>query len=138
MNFTPRSAEEARRVSFRGPIPPGLYTSTIIAATDTFSRRNTPMIAVQHLVQLPDGERELRDWLVDAEATAEKTRSAIEAIDALDRVEHGEAINASDFAGRTVQILVGLEKRRGQPDRNFVQLYRAVPSAVVTPIRSAG
>jgi hypothetical protein len=87
---------------------------------------------------LPDGsQRELRDWLVDAEATAEKVYSAIQAVECLDRLERGEAITASDFAGKTVQILVGIQKRRGQPDRNEVQLYRAVPSAVVTPIRSA-
>jgi hypothetical protein len=140
VKFTPRSEEEARRVSSHGPIKPGWYTSIIKEAVDTFSRRNNPMIEAHHLVQLPDGsQRELRDWLVDAEATAEKVRSALLAIDALDRVERGEAINASDFAGRTVQILVGIEKRgRGQPDRNFIQLYRAVPSAIVTPIRSAG
>src|SRR5215469_580921 len=142
VNFTKRSLEEAQRVqvSAREPIkPPGWYTSIIKAAIDTFSRRNNPMIELHHLVQLPDGsQRELRDWVVDAEATAEKTYSAIEAIECLDRMERGEATTGADFAGRTVQIPVGIEKRRGQPDRNEVQLYRAVPSAVVTPLRSAG
>jgi hypothetical protein len=142
VKFTNRSLEEARRVqvSTREPIkPPGWYTSTCVAALDTFSRRNNPMIEIHHLVQLPDGsQRELRDWLVDAEATAEKVRSAIESVECLDRMERGEAITGADFAGKTVQILVGIEKRgRGQPDKNEVQLYRAVPSAVVTPIRSA-
>jgi hypothetical protein len=139
VKFTVRSEDEARRVSSRGPIKPGWYTSIINAGTDTVSRRNNPMITLDHLVQLPDGSaRDLPDWLVDAPAAAEKVRSAFVAIDALDRVERGEAITGSDFAGRTVQILIGIEKRgRGLPDRNYVSLYRAVPSAVVTPIRSA-
>jgi hypothetical protein len=137
VKVTPRSAEEARRVSSRELIKPGWVDSIIGQASDTVSRRNNPMIALRHLVQLPDGsERELPDWLLDAEAVAEKFRAAVVAVDALERYEQGE-ITAEDFAGRSVQILVGIEKRRGQPDRNVVESYRAAPSSVVT-LRSAG
>ena len=137
VKVTPRSEEEARRVSSRELIKPGWVDSIIDEATDTLSRRNNPMIAVRHLVQMPDGsQRELPDWLLDADAVADKFRSAVVSVDALDRYEQGE-ITADDFAGRTVQIRVGIEKRRGQPDRNYVEQYRAAASSVV-PLRSAG
>jgi hypothetical protein len=114
---------------------PGWKTSTIREAVETKSRKQRPMIVLDHLVQLPDGSRDLRDWVVDAREVAEKFRSAVVAVN----VDPGQGkISAADFAGKTVQILVGLEKRRGQPDRNYIQLYRAVASSVVTPLRSAG
>jgi hypothetical protein len=142
VKVTPRSAEQARReqASSRELIKPGWVTSLINEAAEGKSRKGRPMITLYHLVQLPDGERELRDWLVDAPAVAEKFRSAVESVEALDRYEHQHEVTAEDFAGRTVQIRLGIEKGgRGKADRNFVDLYRrAVASAVVTPIRSAG
>jgi hypothetical protein len=123
-------------VSSRELIKPGWVNSTIDQSGETVSRFGNPMIALRHLVQMPDGsERELPDWLVDAPAGAAKLRSAVVAIDALDRYEAGE-ITAEDFAGRSVQIRVGIEKRRGFPDRNYVESYRAA-SASVVPLRSA-
>jgi hypothetical protein len=125
-------------VSSRELIKPGWVDSIIDQATETKSRAGRPMIALRHLVQLPDGsERELPDWLLDAEAVADKFRAAVVAVDALDRYQQGE-ISAEDFAGRKVQILVSVEKRRGQPDRNYVESYRAAPSSSVVSLRSAG
>jgi hypothetical protein len=138
MKVTPRSREEAMRVSSRELIKPGWVTSTIDEAGETRSRFGNPMIALRHLVQIPDGsERELPDWLVNAPAGAAKLRAAVVAVDALDRYENGE-ISAEDFAGRTVQIRVGIEKRRGQPDRNFVETYRPASADVVTLHRAGG
>lgn len=139
MKTTPRSAEEAKRASTRTLLKNGVsYLALIAEAADTESRRGNSMIAMLLLVQLPDGEeRELRDWLVDAPACAEKLRSAVVAVDALQAYENG-SISAEDFAGRTVQIRVGIEKRRGQPDRNYVESYRAASSSVVTLQRAVG
>jgi hypothetical protein len=137
MRVTPRSAEEAKRVSSRELIKPGWVSSIIDQAGETKSRFGNWMIALRHLVQLPDGsQRELPDWLLDVPACAEKLRAAVVAVDALDRYEQGE-ISAEDFAGRTVQIRVGVERRRNQPDRNCVESYRAASSPVVN-FRSAG
>ena len=138
MRVTPRTAEDAKRVSSRELINPGWVDSFIDQADETKSRFGNRMIALRHLVHLPDrSQRELPDWLLDVPACAEKLRSAVVAVDALDRYEQGE-IAAEDFAGRTVQIRVGIDKRRGQPDRNCVLEYRAAASSVVTSLRSAG
>jgi hypothetical protein len=135
MRVTPRTAEEAKRVSSRELIEPGWVDSVIDQAGQTKSRFGNPMIALRHLVQMPDrSQRELPDWLLDVPAVAEKLRSAVVAVDALDRYEQGE-IAAEDFVGRTVQIRVGIERRRGQPDRNCVLEYR---TASVVQLRSAG
>lgn len=137
MKVTPRSQEEARRVSSRELIKPGWRTSTIEEATETLSRGGNPMIALRHLVQLPDGsEQELLDWLLNVPALAAKFRAAVVAVDALNQYEQGE-VTPEAFGGRTVSILVGIEKRgRGQPDRNYVVSYR--PMSSVVSIRSAG
>jgi hypothetical protein len=138
VKVTPRTEEEARRASSRELIKPGWVNSTIDEASETKSRMGRPMLALRHLVPMPDGsERELRDWLLDADAVAEKLRSAVVAVDALEQFERGE-LAAEDFAGRSVQIRVGIEKRRGMPDRNYVESYRAVPSSPVVALRAAG
>jgi hypothetical protein len=87
-------------------------------ATKKESKRGNDMIELLLLVHDADGqERELRDWLVDTGLGAAKLRSAVVAVDALERYQAG-LIEADDFAGRTVQIRVGIEKRgRGLPDR---------------------
>jgi hypothetical protein len=137
MRVTPRTAEEAKRVSSRELIKPGWVTSIIDQAGETKSRFGNWMIALRHLVQMPDrSQRDLPDWLLDVPAVAEKLRSAVVAVDALDRYEQGE-ISAEDFVGHTVQILVGIEKRRGQPDRNCVLQYRAAAAEVVNLHRAA-
>jgi hypothetical protein len=131
VDFTVRSADEARReqAASRETMEPGWKTSTIREAVETDSRKKRRMIVLDHLVQLPDGSvREQRDWVLDAKEVAEKFRSAVVAVN----VDPGQGkISAADFAGKTVQILVGIEKRRGQPNRNVVEMYRAAPSSVV-------
>ena len=139
MKTTPRSEDEAKRASLRTLLKAGVsYIALIAEAVEKKSRRDNDMIELLLLVQLPDGsEQELRDWLVDLPAGAAKLRSAVVAVDALDHFDAG-CIEADDFSGRTVLIRCGIEKRRGQPDRNYVEQYRAVASSVVTSIRSAG
>ena len=139
MKTTPRTEDEAKRASSRTLLKAGVsYTALIAEAVEKLSRGGNPMIELLLLVQLPDGsEQELRDWLVDLPAGAAKLRSAVVAVDALDHFDAG-CIEADDFSGRTVLIRCGIEKRRGQPDRNYVEQYRAVASSVVTSIRSAG
>jgi hypothetical protein len=139
MKITPRSDDEARRASSRELLKAGVsYIALISEAVEKKSRRDNDMIELLLLVQMPDGsERELRDWLVDAPAGAAKLRSAVVAVDALERYQAG-LIEADDFAGRTVSIRCGIEKRRGLPDKNYVESYKAAPSSVVALHRSAG
>jgi hypothetical protein len=48
-------------------------------------------------------------------------------------------ISAADFPGHAVRVKLGVEKRRGYPDRNVIEDYAAAPaSGVVTPLRAAG
>lgn len=96
------------------------------------------MIELLMLVRDADGqERELRDWLVDSGLGAAKLRSAVVAVDALDRYEQGQ-IEAKDFAGRDVLIRVGIEKRRGFPDQNRIEDYRAASASSVVNLRAPG
>lgn len=132
MDVTPRSEEEARRASSRELIKPGWHGAMIVEATEKQSRRGNPMLELLHLVPLPDGsDRELRSYLTDTNLGAELLRSAVVAVDALEAYQNG-SIGGQDFAGRSVQILVGIEKRgRGLPDVNYIQSYRALPAEVV-------
>jgi hypothetical protein len=55
------------------------------------------------------------------------------AVDALEAYENG-SITPDMFVGKDVIVRLGVEKRRGFPDRNFIESYRA--AAPVVPIRS--
>ena len=130
---TPRSAEDAKRVSSRKLIKPGWVDAVISEAVQKESRRGNPMIELLNLVELPDGsERELRAYLTNTDLGAELLRAAVVAIDALDAYSQG-FLTADMFAGKRVQILVGIEKRgRGLPDVNYIVSYRAPPAEIVS------
>lgn len=103
---------------------PGLYDGEFREAVERPSRRGNDMIEVLLAV----GEREFRDYLVDVGAGALKLRHACEAVGA--QYEAGE-IAAADFIGKSVRVRVGVEKRRGWPDRNIIEDYAAADASVV-------
>jgi hypothetical protein len=136
MRTTPRTEDEAKRASSRTLPKPGWYPARITEAAEKQSRRGNPMIELQLLVRDANGDEwEPRDWLTDADLGAEKLRSAVVAVDALERYEAGD-IAAEDFAGRDVQAQIIIEKRRGHPDRMVVNSYR--PASSVVTLRAAG
>ena len=129
MRTTPRTEDEAKRASSRELIKQGWQDSTIKEAVEKTSKNNNPMIELLHGVRMPDGsERDLRDWLVDTDLGAEKLRSAVVAVDALDRYENG-SIGADDFAGRpeVTKRPDFTHKRTNHELRRPCERYRAQP-----------
>jgi len=132
---TPRSETEAVAVSRNALMQSGLYPGEIREAVDKTSQRNREMIELDVAVIDTDGnERIFRDWLVDTPRGAAKLRHACEAAGVIERYEAGEIV-ASDFPGKRCRVRIGIDKKRGYADRNFIEDY-AAPDAVVN-LRSA-
>jgi hypothetical protein len=131
MKTTPRSAEEAAKVSRRALLPAGWHDGRIAEAVEKPSKRGNDMIEITVIVPDADGnERTLRDWLTDSSLGALKLRHAAEAVGALAKYEAGQ-IGQGDLAGHDVRVKVSIEKRRGYPDSNRIEDYAATPGRVV-------
>jgi hypothetical protein len=117
----------------------GWFSATVLEAVEKNDKNGEPMLALL-LAVLHGGEtREFRDWLTTSyDRSASKLRHACDAVGALAKYEAGE-ISQDDFAGRTCQVRLDIEKRRGFADRSVIVDYRrAVEDRVVTPLRAAG
>jgi hypothetical protein len=137
MKLTPRTETEAQRVSHRALLAPGWHDARIETAVETLStKRETPMIELTVLIPDADGTaRSLRDWLTDSSRGALKIRHAAEAVGAISQYDFGE-ISPADFIGHAVRVKIGIEKKRGFPDRNAIEDYAAAAAEVVK-LRSA-
>jgi hypothetical protein len=123
MQVTPRSESDLRKLATSNLLKAAWYDAEIQAAAEGVSSNRNDMIELT--VSVPDGSgagRGLRDWLTDVGRGAIKLRRACEAIGALDRYEAGN-INASDFTGKAVRVKLGIQKKRGYPDRQIVEDY---------------
>jgi hypothetical protein len=138
MRTTPRSESEAQKVSKRTLLKPGWLPARITEAIEKVSKAGNDTIELSVSVEAAQGEeRTFRDWLTDSNMGAAKLRSCCNAVGALDRYEAGE-ISQDDFPGRDVQVKISIEKKRGFPDRNIIEDYRASASASVVNLRAAG
>jgi hypothetical protein len=139
MRVNPKSESEAREASRSVLLKPGWHDARIDDAADKLSKAGNDMIELGVAVAAPDGsERIFRDWLTASDRGALKLRNACIAVGAQSAYEAGE-ISAADFPGHAVRVKLGVEKRRGYPDRNVIEDYAAAPaSGVVTPLRAAG
>lgn len=137
MRTTPRSEDEAKRASSRTLLKPGWHDARITEALEKLSKAGNDTIELTVVIRDAAGlERTLRDWLSDRDRAAAKLRSCCNAVDALDRYKAGE-ISQEDFPGHDVQVKISVEKRRGYPDQNRIDDYRAASSPVVN-LRAAG
>jgi hypothetical protein len=102
----------------------GWFSAKFLESVEKESRRGNPMIEVRLVVFNDEESREFRDWLTGAERGAARLRHACVAVGAVDKYEAGE-IGAADFPGHTCRVQVGVEKRRGYPDRNVIEDYAA-------------
>jgi len=135
---TPRTEADAFKASRRTLLPAGWHDARITEAIEKPSKRGNDMIEIAALVPDGDGgERTLRDWLTDSTLGALKLRHAAEAVGALAKYEAGE-IGQGDFPGHAVQVKLSVEKRRGYPDSNKIEDYRAAAAAGVVHLRQAG
>jgi hypothetical protein len=140
LSKTYESDDEARKASSRGVLKAGRYSAQIREAVEKPDRHGNDMIEFLVAVFDPQGaERLVKDWLTTHDKAAAKVRSCASACNLLDRYEANE-LSQDDFPGHDVQVKITVEKRRGFPDQNRIELYYPAASAsssVVTPLRSA-
>jgi hypothetical protein len=127
---TPRSEAEIKAASPRKVIKPGLHPARITEASERPDKNGDDMIEL--VVDV--GGRLLKDWLSDKWA-AGKLRSCCDAVGAFAAYEAGE-ISPEDLIG-DVQVKIIVEKRRGFPDQNRIEDYRAAAASSVVRLRSA-
>lgn len=131
MRVTSRSEQDAQRVSKRALLRREWYPAQINEAGESVSQKGNDYIALTLVVSAGDGdERTFRDVLTNTPLGAAKLRHACEAVGVLAKYEAGE-ISQDDFPGHDVQVKIGVEKKRGFPDRNVIEDYQAAASAVV-------
>jgi hypothetical protein len=137
MRTTFRTEAEAHSVS-RRKLLSGWHDARITEAIEKPSKRGNDMIELTIMVPDGDGnERTFRDYLTDTALGAVKLRHACEGVGALERFEAGE-IAPEDFVNPgAVRVKLGVEKKRGYPDRNVIEDYAASSAAPVVPLRSA-
>lgn len=135
MRTTPRSETEAIAASRNVLLRVGWYDAEFREAVEKTSQNNNDMIEGNVAVFDADGnERQFRDWLIDTPRSAAKLRHACEAVGVIERYEAGEIV-ASDFPGKRCRVRVGVEKKRGYPDRNVIEDYAASSASPVVALR---
>jgi hypothetical protein len=126
MTFEPKSEKE---IADGRLLPKGEYDFEIIDATEKKSAANNDMIELK--VRVSDGtghSRTLTDYLIPKRP--EKLRNCCAACGFLDKYESG-SLSDDDFPGKRGKLKLGIEKKRGYPDRNVVAAYLvAAPLAV--------
>jgi hypothetical protein len=131
-----RSEAEAVKAASRKLLKSAWYDATISEASEQESRRGNDMMKLTVVVDDGAGEeRTFTDYLTDTAFGGAKLRHCCAARGVLAEFEAG-SIDQSDFPG-PVRVKIGVEKKRGYPDRNVIEDYAAAESGVVT-LRAAG
>jgi hypothetical protein len=139
MRVTPKSEADAVKAARRSLLKPGWHDARITEAIEKLSKAEKDMIELTIMVREADGnERTLRDWLTASDRGAAKLRHAAEAVGALAQWEATGEIGQADFPGHDVQVKIIVQKRRGWPDSNQVEDYRAAAASGVVNLRQAG
>lgn len=131
MKITPRTEGDAQKTARRTLLKPGLYDAHIREASERPSKAGNDMVEL--VIEVPDADgnrREFHDYLTNSAFGAVKLRHACEAVGALAHYDAGE-IAAADFPGQAVRVRIGVEKRRGWPDRNVIEDYASADRSVV-------
>jgi hypothetical protein len=135
MRVTSRSEDEVKKLSSRRKVlKPGWYLVEFNEVTEKTSQKGNEMLEFGLLV----GEEKIpvMDWVVDVEGGAAKLRSAVLAVDALERYESGE-IGPEDFLGKRAEANISIQQRRGFRYM-VVEAYRRAPAAAqIVSLRSA-
>jgi hypothetical protein len=126
------SDAEAKRASSRTLLRPGWHDARITEAVEKVSQRGNDTIELTVVI----ADRTLRDWLTGADRAAAKMRSCCVAVSALGAYEARE-ISQELFPGHDVQVKISVEKRRGFPDQNRIDEYRAPAASSVVNLRAA-
>jgi hypothetical protein len=127
------SESEAQKASRKsGTWKPGWYPCRIGDAREKVSNAGNDCFELTDIVRNMAGdERTIRDWLVGTNRGLLKLKHAIEAVGASEKYLAGEEITQDDFPGHDVEVKLAIEKKRGFPDRNVIEDYRASSASVV-------
>lgn len=119
MNFKPSTEQE---ITDRKLWPKAVYPFEIIEGEDKVSQGgNNPMIELKVKISRPDGSsRTITDYLL--EKTPEKLLHCCKATGLLDRYESG-SVSGPELRGKRGKLRLGIEKKKGYPDRNVVADY---------------
>jgi hypothetical protein len=113
-------------------LPVGDYDGECREAAEGLSRNNNARIETVWIVRDADGnEREFHDYLTDVGRGALKLRRACAAVGAIGKYEAAAEITPADFVGQVCRLKIGIEKRRGWPDRNVIEDYAPADVSVV-------
>jgi hypothetical protein len=124
-----RSDEEARQAGLL--LEEGWHSGRITEAVQKQSQKQNDMIEASVLV----GGRTLRVWLMGNDKGAALMRSCCKAVGALDAYEAQE-ISQDLFPGHDVEVRIVVEKRRGFPDQNRIEEFRAPAASSVISLRA--
>src|ERR1700722_8526833 len=104
MKVTPRTEDQAQKISKRKLLKPGMYEAKITEAVEKPSSKGNEMIEITVLVSDPDGgDRTFHDYLNNSPLGAAKLRHACTACGVIQKYEAGE-VGASDFPGKFVSV----------------------------------
>jgi hypothetical protein len=117
MNFQPKTEQEIQDAKLWKKAE---YAFEVIDATEKQSKAGKTMIELR--LRLTDGRnaRTISDYLLDE--TAGKLRHAASACGLLQKYESGSLAD-SDFLGKRGKLRLGVEKKKGYPERNIIADY---------------
>lgn len=121
---------------------PGLFKRgpgdfEVMTAEEKVSKSGNPMIELLNKVYDAEGKsRLIKDWLVESEGMAYKTRHYAVSTGQLAQYEKGE-LRAADQPGKTGRCQIGIEKQEGYPDRNNIKDYLVPSGKLIASIPDA-
>src|ERR1700730_12931157 len=137
MRTSGRSKSELVKAASRKLPKPDWYDSNISEVTEDTSKRGNEMFKATVVFFDAAGEEwTLTDYLTDTAKGGLKFRHACAARGVLAKFEAG-SVDQSDLPG-PVRIKIGIEKRRGWPDRLVIEDYAAPAASSVVNLRAGG
>ncbi len=123
MKFSPKTEEDIKR---EGLLPEGVYDFEVTKSEDKVSASGNEMIAVHLKVFGPNGERNVRDWLM--EKMAYKLRHFCSTTGLLPKYEAG-TLCAEDCVGRSGKVKIAIKNDEQYGPQNAVKDYSPAASA---------
>jgi hypothetical protein len=120
MEFVPKTEKQ---LAESRPLHAGVFQFEILEAWEKTSQAGNPMIELK--VQVSNGNgisRTMPDYLLAKRL--EKMLHCCMACGIREKFDSG-SVSADDFVGKRGRLRVGLEKKRGFPDRNVIEDYIA-------------
>ena len=119
MHFEPKTQEQ---FAGRGLLRKGEYDYEILDARERKSARDNDMFEITVRVSNGNGStHELRDYLLP---TRPELLNFCASCGLLDKY-NGGVLSADDFPGKRGRLRLGLEKKKGFPERNVIEDYLA-------------